>query len=234
MSAILYARVSTDRQETDGTSLDAQVAELERVAALEGVPVRGVFKGAESGKLEMAARPTLMAAMGAVEPGDVFYVTKVDRLSRSVFVGEGIIRALKGLGATVRILEVSGDDADPQVIFLRQVLAAAAELERANIVARTMAGKMRAVARGGRWGGAGFGVRGAAGGGLEPCPEEQDTLRAVRAALEAGSTWRHIRETVPGRTRVDKDGKAVRGQVSFQVISRVQKQMDEEAEHENF
>ena len=102
--------------------------------------------------------------------------------------------------------------------------AAAAELERANIVARTMAGKMRAVARGGRWGGAGMGVRGAPGGGLEPCPEEQETLRAVRAALDAGSTWRQIRESVPGRTR-----NGVRGKVSFQVISRVQKQMDEEA-----
>lgn len=225
MSAILYARVSTAEQEAGG-SLEAQVAELERAAASDGVPVRAVFKGAESGKLEKEARPHLMAAMGAVEPGDTFYVTKVDRLSRSVFVGEGIMRALKGLGATVRILEVAGDDADPQVIFLRQVLAAAAELERANIVARTMAGKMRAVARGGRWGGAGMGVRGAPGGGLEPCPEEQETLRAVRAALDAGSTWRQIRESVPGRTR-----NGVRGKVSFQVISRVQKQMDEEAGH---
>lgn len=224
MSAILYARVSTDRQEAEGTSLEAQVAALEAAAAKDGLGVKSRHAGSESGKLEMAARPCLMAALADVGPGDVLYVTTVDRLSRSVFVAEGVVRAVRGLGARVRILEVGGRDDDPQTVFMRQVLAAVAELERANIVARTMAGKMRSVAKGGRWGGVEFGMRPAKGGGLEPDDAEQETMRAVRAALEAGQNWRQVRESTPGRKPGTK--------VSFQVISKVAKMMKEEAHAE--
>lgn len=211
-TAVLYARVSTEKQEDEGTSLEAQVEELAKAAAAEGLVVRAVFSGAESGKLELADRPVLQACIQALRKGDTLYIHRVDRLSRDMRTSEEAVFVARKLGAHLRILNVPGTADDPFSQFMRQVLAAAAQLDRANIVARTTAGKRRSVAAGGRWGGTlPLGQR-MGPKGPEVHPEEAANVERMRAALAKGHSYRWIRENIPGR-----NGK----KMSFSTIRKV-------------
>jgi len=63
---VLYVRVSTARQATEGVSLEAQEAACVRHAERIGLPVLAVFRdGGISGKEELAHRPGLAAAVAA-------------------------------------------------------------------------------------------------------------------------------------------------------------------------
>lgn len=72
MKFIGYARVSTS-----GQTLTAQIEQL----AAEGCDL--VFQEIMSGA--RADRPELMKALAALSEGDVFVVTRLDRLARSTF-----------------------------------------------------------------------------------------------------------------------------------------------------
>jgi len=94
-----YARVSTEGQESEGSSLDAQRAAIEAYAAAQGRPLRAVFVDVASAR--SLDRPGLAAALrlaaetvetrwmagGLAAPKSdavSFVVVKLDRLTRSV------------------------------------------------------------------------------------------------------------------------------------------------------
>ena len=66
-------------------------------------------------------------------------VYKRDRLAREVLVAELTRRQVAGKGATIAAVsgDIAGDDTDPTVMFVRQIMDAVAELERKQISVRT-------------------------------------------------------------------------------------------------
>ncbi|MCB8835844.1 recombinase family protein [Aurantimonas sp. VKM B-3413] len=131
-----YARVSTD-----GQTLEAQVAQLERAGASR------VFQEKVSGaKRERAQLTRLLATLN---PGDVVLVTRLDRLARSTVDLLNILGTIADKGAAFRSLtDTWADTTTAHGRLTLTVLAGLAEFERELIRVRTGEGRARAKARG--------------------------------------------------------------------------------------
>lgn len=131
-----YARVSTD-----GQTLEAQVDALKAAGAEQ------VFQEKASGA--RAAREGLNRAIKALNAGDVFLVTRLDRLARSTRDIWNLLDAITLQQASFRSLaDTWADTTTPQGRLLLSLLASLAEYERELIRTRTTEGRKRAVERG--------------------------------------------------------------------------------------
>ncbi len=159
MRLIAYLRTSTITG-TNGDSIDAQEDACRRWADSHGHEIVCVKKdeGISGGK-DVDSRPGLAATLLAIELGDAegLLVHNVDRLARELHVQEAALdRVWRASGAAFETFdgEIPRDDPDdPQRTFLRQVLGAAAQLERGMIAARLKRGRARKRQRGGYSGG---------------------------------------------------------------------------------
>src|SRR6056297_3521979 len=167
MTAIGYARVSTDEQ-------DAR----QQQAALRAAGCTRIFTDTASGASR--ARPALGAALAATGPGDVLVCPRLDRLARSLAHLLDIVETLAARGAGFRSLADPVDTTSAQGRLTLQILGAVAEFERALIRERTRAGMAAARARGAR-----------PGNPALACPAGR---RALAASREAARTGRLIRE----------------------------------------
>ncbi len=93
------------------TSTTDQVAGFE--AQQRELMAAGVDKTFSEQTSSVGARPALDAALDFIREGDVFAVTKLDRLARSVADLCGIVARIEAKGATLRILAMSLDTATP-------------------------------------------------------------------------------------------------------------------------
>lgn len=135
MALVAYARVSTEDQSTDSQLL-----------ALKQAGCSIIFEEHASGGDR--DRPVLAKALASLRKGDTLVVARIDRLARSLF---HLLEVIDGLGQRGIAFKSLGDPIDttsPQGRFALQVLGAAAELERALIRERSIAGLKAAVARG--------------------------------------------------------------------------------------
>lgn len=135
MPLIGYARVSTEDQITLPQTEDLQAA-----GCVE------IHEEQASGASRM--RPVLARVMARIRAGDVLVVVRIDRLARSLSHLLEVIETLEARGAYFRSLRDPIDTTSPQGKFTLQVLGAAAELERALIRERTVAGLASARAQG--------------------------------------------------------------------------------------
>ena len=171
--AILYARVSTTGH---GQDVGLQLDELRQVAAQRGwvVVAEHSDTGFSGGDRE---RPGLAAALDLARRGqaDILAVWKLDRLARDVAhllaVAEDLERWGVGL-ASARDHHV--DTTSAQGRFTLQILGSVAELEKAMVRERVVAGMARAKARGVHVG----------------RPRRKVDLRPVRAMLAQGHSLR--------------------------------------------
>lgn len=162
MKLVAYTRTSTQNGK-GSDSLQAQEDECRAWAADNGHEVVIVFRDdALSGGLGIEARPGLAAALVALHDGDAegLVVHRPDRLARELHVQEAALAHAWAAGGHVRVFEAAegaeimrDDPNDPQRRFLRQVMGAAAELERGLIKARLQGGRRRKAAKGGYIGG---------------------------------------------------------------------------------
>ena len=135
-----YARVSTD-----GQTLDAQHA------ALTAAGAEKVFSEKISGAV--TERKALARAIDALGPGDTLIVTRLDRLARSTRDLLNVLDAVAKAGAGFRSLADNwADTTTPHGRLMLTVLGGLAEFERELIRARTDEGRVRAMARGVRFG----------------------------------------------------------------------------------
>lgn len=135
-----YARVSTD-----GQSLEAQDE------ALKAAGCTTIYREKISGA--RADRPQLRAMIGALKPGDVMVVTRLDRLARSTRDLLNILAEISAAGAAFRSLaDTWADTTTPHGRLMITVLGGLAEFERELIRARTDAGIVRARDRGVKFG----------------------------------------------------------------------------------
>jgi DNA invertase Pin-like site-specific DNA recombinase len=135
-----YARVSTD-----GQSLEAQHA------ALIAAGANKVFAEKMSGTV--TDRRALAKAVAALADGDVLLVTKLDRLARSTRDLLNTLATIGETGASFRSLgDPWADTTTPHGRLMLTVLGGLAEFERHLILSRTDEGRIRAKARGVRFG----------------------------------------------------------------------------------
>jgi DNA invertase Pin-like site-specific DNA recombinase len=83
-----------------------------------------------------------------VRDGDVFMVTKLDRLARSVSHLLQIVESLKKKGVTLRILNIGLDTSNPTGKLMLTMLGAIAEFEREMMLERQLDGIAAAKAQG--------------------------------------------------------------------------------------
>lgn len=133
-----YARVSTNDQETDL-----------QVDALRAAGVTTIYFEKSS---SVGARPQLQQALASMKPGDVLVVWKTDRLSRGLQDLLSLLDGLKASGCRFRSLTEPIDTTSPLGEFMLQILGSVAQLERAMIRQRVLAGQVAAISRGGKHG----------------------------------------------------------------------------------
>lgn len=133
-----YARTSTVEQQA---GFDAQVRELEKA----GCESENIFREQVS---SVAERAQLKAALNYVRKGDVFVVTKIDRLARSITNLMEIIGALERKKVAVRILDPSMDTQTPTGRLMLTLLGGIAEFERAIMLERQREGIAKAKGEG--------------------------------------------------------------------------------------
>jgi DNA invertase Pin-like site-specific DNA recombinase len=139
--AVLYARVSTDAQQKEGT-IASQVLELKsQIAAAGDVLVKEYVDNGYSGSL--LDRPGLETLRRDVRTPlfDAVYFLDTDRIARDVAYQTIILGELLKYGKQIII---KGRDYvnNPENKFTITVLGAVAELERAKIIERTTRGRL--------------------------------------------------------------------------------------------
>lgn len=118
MAMIGYGRVSSV-----GQSLDVQVERL----TMAGVVAEHLHTEKLSGKDR--DRPALKQALMTLRSGDVFVVTKIDRLARSTSDLLNIIKEIEAKGASFKVLDQSIDTATSSGRLTLSILASVAEFE---------------------------------------------------------------------------------------------------------
>jgi DNA invertase Pin-like site-specific DNA recombinase len=134
-----YARVSTIEQETR-LQLDA----------LQRAGVKRIFTEKAS---SVGPRPQLRRALSCLETGDVLVVWKMDRIARNLKDLLLLLEQMDRRGCRFRSLTEPVDTSNALGEFMVQILGAVAQLERAMIRERVLAGQVAAYRRGVRWGG---------------------------------------------------------------------------------
>ena len=145
--AALYARVSTTGH---GQDVGLQLEELRQVAEQRGWTIAGEFidEGVSGAK---DSRPALDRMLADAREGrlDVVAIWKLDRLARSVRHLLDVADSLNAWGVgLVSARDAHIDTTTPSGRFTLQILGAVAELERALIRERVIAGVRRAQAAG--------------------------------------------------------------------------------------
>ena len=137
MSVIIgYARTSTVEQDA---GLEAQIRDLKAAGATK------LFSEQVS---SIAAREKLEVALDYLRDGDVFVVTKLDRLARSMRDLIEIVGRIEGKGATLRILAMNLDTATPTGKLMLNVLGSVAQFEREVMLERQREGIAKAKSEG--------------------------------------------------------------------------------------
>lgn len=132
-----YARTSTTEQQA---GLDTQIAELLAAGCTR------IFSEQVSGA--DTRRPQLQAALDWVRAGDIFVVTKPERLARNVMDLLGLVERLRAKDVTVRILAMHLDTGNPTSNLILTILAGVGSWEREIMLERQRAGIAKAKAEG--------------------------------------------------------------------------------------
>jgi DNA invertase Pin-like site-specific DNA recombinase len=138
MANIGYARVSTV-----GQDLELQIEALQSAGCDE------IFSGKQSGVSDENERK-LTEMLAYIRKGDIVFVTKIDRLGRSLKSILTTIDRIHGKDATLRSLDGAIDTSNNTPIAKATIalLGVFGELERDLIVGRTTEGRERAKAQG--------------------------------------------------------------------------------------
>jgi DNA invertase Pin-like site-specific DNA recombinase len=135
-----YCRVSSE-----GQSLEGQQAALRQAGAEK------VFSEKVSGAV--TERKALAKAIAALREGDVLLVTRLDRLARSTRDLLNVLASVAEKGAGFRSLaDTWADTTTAHGRLMLTILGGLAEFERELIKARTSEGRVRAKARGIKFG----------------------------------------------------------------------------------
>lgn len=212
MKLVCYCRTSTNEQRDNGAGIATQEAEAKRWAKVNGHRIAAVYRDeALSGTLGEDERPGLASALLDVIEGRAqgIVAQHPDRLSRTLHGQEAIFRKVwdhqgKVFSTSGEVLEDDPDD--PTRTFVRQILGAAAELERGMIRARMRAGARRKREAGGyAGGGIPYGMR-TEGATLIADTQERKALSLMRSLKGEGLSLREIAKELDKRGLAPRKG----------------------------
>ena len=152
----IYTRVSTQMQ-VDGYSLDAQRDRLIREAKHREMAVAAEFSDEGKSGKNTTGRPQFTEMMNRIQNGNpdgVSYVLvfKLSRFGRNTADVLNNLQLMEDYGVNLLSVDDGIDSAGAAGKLMIAVLAAVAEIERENIQAQTMAGRIQK-AREGAWNG---------------------------------------------------------------------------------
>ena len=197
--AAIYCRVSTDRQEEEGTSLDTQRDRARQYCAQHGYQAaaefREVYSGFELRRPELDRLRQLIRA-GAV---DIVVCYAVDRLGRNQAHLAILLHEMDEAGVRVEFVTEKFEDSAVGK-FILAAKGFAAEVEREKIIERTQRGRRARVASGKPVAGckAPYGYRWRDGdkSGLEPDPETAPIVQRIFKDIAAGASLRGMARTL--------------------------------------
>lgn len=194
MRAAIYIRVSTSKQEEEGSSLQTQLEKCLEAATRQGYTVEEIhiFRDVESGSF--IERTNLTRMMEAAENGEfekVFGLTP-DRISRDPLDLLNIIKRLTECGVILELLEGASDNS-PEGQLVMFIQGWAAERERLLFRERSRLGRERAAREGRMPSGSGLGLF-----GYDPDPERRGRIINER---EAAFVREMFQKTLGGWTR---------------------------------
>jgi site-specific DNA recombinase len=140
----IYLRVSTDEQATTGFGLEVQRTQTTGMGMVKGLTVGSVYEDAGlSGTLGPKQRPALARLLADVRAGkvQVVIIAALDRLGRSTRIILDVVEQITQAGAQLISCRESIDTTTPTGQFMLTIFAALAQLERDQIVKRTMDGR---------------------------------------------------------------------------------------------
>ena len=196
MAVFGYCRVSTQRQASEGESLDVQRRQIEGYAHMQGLPLADVLcrGGHQRLRSRSQERPVGGPLFAKLKAGDVVIAPKLDRLFRSALDALQVVEDMRNRGVKLHLLDLGGDIAGNGLSKLFLTIAAAfAEAERDRIQERIGQVKADQKARGRYLGGkVPFGFRPGAEGQLVPHDVEQEAIREMVEQRGQGRPLRAI------------------------------------------
>jgi DNA invertase Pin-like site-specific DNA recombinase len=130
----------------------ARTSTLEQVAGFEAqerdLKAAGAKKVFGEQVSSVAKREQLDAALDYLRDGDVFVVSKLDRLARSVGDLCAIVKRIEAKGATLRVLQINLDTSTPTGKLMLNMLGSIAEFERSLMLERQREGIAKAKGEG--------------------------------------------------------------------------------------
>ena len=148
----LYIRVSTEKQATEGSSLDAQREKLtDYCRAMQWEVCEGhIYEDAGISGKSAGNRPALQAMLQAAKDRKIqrIVVTKFDRLARNVKDLMDVMDSLNKAGCALVLLDISVDTGTPTGKLIAGIMGQLAEWERSLIGERVMSGKRHQAAHG--------------------------------------------------------------------------------------
>jgi site-specific DNA recombinase len=141
-AALIYCRVSTEKQEQEGTSLDSQAAACIAYAKQNGYEVAEVVKETFSGAY-LFDRPKLNEERAKIRAGEygAIIVYAIDRLSRDIAHLSILVDEIERFGAKLHFVTENLDNTAEGKLML-SVRSYVAEVERIKIRERSMRGRM--------------------------------------------------------------------------------------------
>lgn len=141
-AALVYCRVSTEKQSEEGTSLDSQAAACIKFAKQNGYQIAEVVKETFSGAY-LFDRPKLNEQRQKIRAGEygAIIVYAVDRLSRDIAHLSILVDEIERYGAKLHFVTENLDNTAEGKLML-SIRSYVAEVERIKIRERSMRGRM--------------------------------------------------------------------------------------------
>jgi len=194
-----YARVSTEKQSSEGHSLADQEQRIKGYATSIGLSVTEMFVEAGiSGGKKLSLRPKGAQLLAKLQHGDHVIATRLDRLFRSASDALNVVEDCRAKGVHLHLPDIGGDctgNGVAKLVF--SILAAVAEMEKSRIGERVRSVKQHLRESGYFTGGIvprGFSVT--TDGKLSADKNWSKCLTAMKSHRQKGMPYRQIAERI--------------------------------------
>jgi len=208
-----YVRVSTESQQREGMSIEAQGAHIRRYCEMRELGDPEMYVDVISGSVPIMKRPMGRELSGEIQMRRIRHLVsaKLDRLFRDTIDCLQTVMPWSKIGVSLHVLDFAGQTIDTSTSMGKMMLTIAAgfaELERNRISERTKAVLDYKRSKG-EWVGGSipYGYSLADDGvHLEPNPKEQEIIEFVYQLREGGCSYHHISAVLESEGFVNRRG----------------------------